>query len=234
MERILVVVVLLVAGVFLAASRSAAGPVQETTLFGSIGDAGITVRDAQGTRVTHLDPGSYRLEVDDQSDIHNFHLQGPGVDVTTGVDFVGKTSFTVDLADGSYMYICDVHPISLRGSFTVGNAPTPTPTPKPPSGVVTPASKLVLTSGPGFTITLKTSAGATVKKLQTGSYTTIVRDRAHIHDGHLIAAGFDKRTTVPFVGTQTWKVRLKKPGTLRFLCDPHAAQGMKGSAKIVG
>ncbi len=129
-----------------------------------------------------------------------------------------------------------MHPISLRGSFTVGNAPTPTPTPtpKPPSGVVTPASKLVLTSGPGFTITLKTPVGATVKKLRTGTYTVTVRDRAPIHDAHLIAPGFDKRTTVPFVGTQNWKVRLKKPGTLRFLCDPHAAQGMKGSAKIVG
>jgi plastocyanin len=239
MGRILVVVALLLAVVFLAASRSSAGPVQETTLLGSIGDSGITVRDAQGTRVTRLDPGSYRLEVDDQSDFHNFHLQGPGVDVATGVEFVGRTSFTVNLADGSYIYICDVHPISLRGSFTVGNppppapAPAPAPAPKPPSGVVTPASKLFLTSGPGFTITLKTSAGATVKKLKTGTYTTIVRDRARIHDAHLVGPGFDKRTTVPFTGTQTWKVKLAKPGTLRFLCDPHASQGMRGSARIV-
>ena len=233
MRRVAVVVALLLAGAFLAASRSSAGPVQETTLFGSIGDAGITVRDAQGARVTHLDPGSYRLEVDDESDFHNFHLQGPGVDVTTGVEFVGKTSFTVNLTDGSYMYICDVHPISLRGSFTVGNAPTPGPAPKPPAGVVTPASKLVLTSGPGFTITLKTSAGATVKKLKTGTYTAVVRDKARIHDAHLVAPGFDKRTTVPFVGTQTWKVKLAKPGTLRFLCDPHASKGMRGSARIV-
>jgi plastocyanin len=233
MGRIVVVVALLAAGVFLAASRSSAEPVQETTLFGSIGDSGITVRDAQGTRVTRLDPGSYRLEVDDQSDFHNLHLQGPGVDVATGVEFVGKTSFTVNLADGSYIYFCDVHPISLRGSFTVGNAPTPGPAPKPPSGVVTPASKLVLTSGPGFTITLKTSAGATVKKLKTGTYATIVQDRARIHDAHLLAPGVDKRTTVPFIGTQTWKVKLAKPGTLRFLCDPHASQGMRGSARIV-
>lgn len=233
MGRILVVVALLVGGVFLAASRSSAGPVQETTLFGSIGDSGITVRDAQGTRVTRLDPGSYRLEVDDQSDFHNFHLQGPGVDVATGVEFVGRSSFNITLADGSYIYICDVHPISLRGSFTVGNVPTPEPAPKPPAGVVTPASKLVLTSGPGFTITLKTSAGASVKKLKTGTYTVTVRDKARIHDAHLIAPGFDRRTTVPFTGTQRWKVKLAKPGTLRFLCDPHASQGMRGSARIV-
>jgi Copper binding proteins, plastocyanin/azurin family len=121
----------------------------------------------------------------------------------------------------------------LRGSFTVGTAPTPGPAPKPPAGVVTPASKLVLTSGPGFTITLKTSAGATVKKLKTGTYTTIVRDRARVHDAHLLAPGFDKRTTVRFIGTQTWKVKLAKPGMLRFMCDPHASQGMRGSARIV-
>ncbi len=233
MRRILLVVALLVAGSFLAASRSAAGPGQETTLFGSIGDSGITVRDAQGTRVTRLDPGSYRLEVDDQSDFHNFHLQGPGVDVATGVEFVGKTSFTVNLSDGAYLYVCDVHPISLRGSFTVGNAPTPGPAPKPPAGVVTPASKLVLTSGPGFTIMLKTAAGATVKKLKTGTYTVTVRDKARIHDAHLSAPGFDRRTTVPFTGTQRWRVKLAKPGTLRFQCDPHASQGMRGSARIV-
>jgi len=235
MGRVLLVAALLLAGALLAASGSAARPVQETTLFGSIGDAGITVRDAQGTRVTHLDPGSYRLEVDDESDFHNFHLQGPGVDVSTGVEFVGKLSFTISLSDGQYLYVCDVHPISLRGSFAVGStpAPTPTPPPKPTGGVVTPASKLVLTAGPGFTITLKTSRGATVKKLRTGTYTVTVRDRARIHDAHLVAPGFDRRTTVPFVGTQTWRVKLKRPGTLRFLCDPHAAQGMKGSAKIL-
>jgi plastocyanin len=38
---------------------------------------------------------------------------------------------------------------------------------------------------------------------------------------------------VPFVGTQTWRMKLAKAGTLRFFCDPHASAGMRGSAKIV-
>jgi plastocyanin len=232
-NRVLALVVLLAALATLGAAVGSAAPSQSPTLFGSIGDDGISVRDASGARVTKLDPGTYDLEVDDSSDFHNFHLQGPGVDVATGVDFVGKRSFAITLSDGSYIYICDVHPISLRGSFSVGNVPAPEPAPKPTPGVVTPASKLVLTSGPGFTITLKTSAGAAVKKLKTGTYTVAVRDRARIHDAHLVAPGFDRRTTVPFVGTQTWRVKLAKPGTLRFLCDPHAAQGMRGSATIV-
>ena len=229
MGRVLVVAALLLMVALLGASGGAARPVQAPTLFGEIGDSGITVRDAQGTRVTHLDPGSYRLEVNDESDFHNFHLQGPGVDVSTGVEFVGKLDFTITVSDGQYLYVCDVHPISLRGTFTVGNAPTPTPTPKPKPS----AAKLVLTSGPGFTITLKTSGGKAVKTLKTGTYTILVRDRAASHNAHLIAPGFDKKTTVPFVGTKTWKVTLRKPGMLRFQCDVHAAEGMRGSAKIV-
>jgi plastocyanin len=59
-----------------------------------------------------------------------------------------------------------------------------------------------------------------------------VRDRSSVHDAHIIAPGFDRRTTVPFAGTKTWKMTLARIGKLRFLCDPHASQGMRGSAKI--
>jgi plastocyanin len=48
-----------------------------------------------------------------------------------------------------------------------------------------------------------------------------------------VAPGYKRATTVPFVGTQTWTVRLARTGTLRFLCDPHARDGMRGSAQIV-
>jgi len=232
--RSLALAVVLLVTALLGASGGGAQPTQQPTLLGVIGDEGIVLRDAQGARVTKLDPGTYRLELDDQSDFHNFHLQGPGVDVGTGVEFVGKMTFTITLQDGTYRYVCDVHPVSLRGSFTVGNVPTTPPPTKPPVGTVTSASKLVLTSGPGFTITLKTSAGKTVKSMKTGTYTVVVRDRGTIHDAHLIAPGFDRRTQpLTYTGTQTWKVKLAKPGTLRFLCDPHALQGMKGSARLI-
>jgi plastocyanin len=38
------------------------------------------------------------------------------------------------------------------------------------------------------------------------------------------------KTTVPFVGTKSFTVTLKK-GTYRFVCDPHAT-AMKGSFKV--
>ena len=42
--------------------------------------------DGRGGRsVSTLPAGSYTIEVDDQSDMHNFHLTGPGVEETTDV-----------------------------------------------------------------------------------------------------------------------------------------------------
>ena len=62
-----------------------------TTLFGSVGPGfSITLRDAQGNAVTRVEPGEFEIEVDDKSEEHNFHLSGPGVDVSTDVAAVGK------------------------------------------------------------------------------------------------------------------------------------------------
>jgi plastocyanin len=182
-----------------------------------------------GVPITKLDPGTYTIEVEDESDQHNFHLTGPGVDRATSVAGEGKETWTVTVRDGTYRYLCDPHPTTMKGSFTVGSASTPS---TGGSTAITAKTKLVLTSGPGFTITLKTAAGKAVKSMKTGTYAVTVRDRSSVHNAHLIAPGFNRATTVPFVGTQTWKVRLARAGTLRFLCDPHASS-MRGSAKIV-
>ena len=44
-----------------------------------------------GTKVTHLDPGTYTINVNDQADVHNFDLFGPGVKESTGVDTTGMS-----------------------------------------------------------------------------------------------------------------------------------------------
>lgn len=101
------------------------------------------------------------------------------------------------------------------------------------STTVTPGTKLVLTVGPGFTISLKTATGKSFTSLKRGSYTIVVRDKASIHNAHLIApGGISKKTGVSFVGTVTWKVKFTKTGTLRYQCDPHAFS-IHGSKKIV-
>jgi plastocyanin len=215
----------------LGSADGSASPAQTPTLFGSVGpEFEITLRDAQGNRVTRLDPGTFVIEVEDLSDFHTFHLEGPGVDERTEVAFTGKVTWTVTFRDGTYVYHCDPHP-SLRGTLVVGNPPAPKP-PPPPSGV-TPKTRLVVTAGPAEVITLKTAAGKVVKRLKRGTYTVTVRDRSRLHNVRLRAPGYQRSTTLNFVGTQRWRVKLARAGTLRYSCDPHASTGMRGSAKIV-
>ena len=82
--------------------------------------------------------------------------------------------------------------------------------------------KLVATVGPGHTITLRTASGAAVRSVKAGLYTIVVRDRATDHDFRLIGPGVNKATAVGFVGTQTWRVKLVRGKTYKFVCDPHA------------
>jgi len=186
-------------------------------------DFTITLNDASGARVTNLDPGTYDIVVRDRSDLHNFHLFGPGVEQSTTVEFVGELHWTVTLTAGRYTYICDPHATAMRGAFTVGPQGTP-PTQTPPP------TRLNATVGPGFTITLRTQAGARVRNLRAGRYVIVVRDRSRAHNFHLTGPGLNRRTTVGFVGTVTWRLTLRA-GRYSFVCDPHA-RGMRGAFRV--
>jgi plastocyanin len=83
---------------------------------------------------------------------------------------------------------------------------------------------LIGTDGPGFTITMSKQ---TVK---AGTYTIVINDKSNIHNFHLTGPGVNKLTSVPWVGTKTWTVKLKK-GIYRFVCDPHVAI-MKGVLRV--
>jgi plastocyanin len=63
--------------------------------------------------------GTYRIKVEDKAAIHDFHLIGPGVNKSTKIAFVGDTIWTVKLKPGKYMYFCDPHASTMRGSFRV-------------------------------------------------------------------------------------------------------------------
>jgi plastocyanin len=86
------------------------------------------------------------------------------------------------------------------------------------------ANKLIGTDGPGFTITMSK------KSVKAGTYTIVVNDKSNIHNFRLTGPGVNKLTSVPWVGTKTWSVKLKK-GTYRFVCDPHATI-MKGVLRV--
>jgi plastocyanin len=216
----------------LGAADGAAVQAQNPKLFGSVGPGfEISLRDAQGNRVTRLEPGTYDVQVEDRSEEHSFHLRGPGVEERTGVTSTETVTWTVTFRDGNYRYHCDPHP-TLGGDFVVGN-PQQTPPPATPP-IVTAKTRLVVTAGPADVITLRTAAGSNVKQMKVGTYNVTVRDRGRDHNVHLVGPGYNRRTQpLSYRGTQTWKVKLARAGTLRFLCDPHAALGMRGSAKIV-
>jgi hypothetical protein len=229
MVRIAALAVALAAAL-LGATNGSAGSAENPKLFGTVGpEFTITLKNAAGATVTNIDPGTYDVQVTDNSAFHSFHLKGPGVDNTSGVQETGTQTWTVTIQNGSYAYFCDMHPSSMRGTFIAG---TPTPPVGTPSAI-TAKTHLVLKVGPGFTITLKTAAGKSFKAMKRGTYTILVRDLASIHNAHLTApGGVNKKTGVAFVGKVTWKVKLSKVGTLRFRCDPHAST-LHGSKKIV-
>ena len=98
------------------ASTESSGSGGGTTLNGSVGPGfDISLDGTDG-----LTAGSYTLVVNDQSDQHNFHLTGPGVDVSTEVSETGEKSFDIELQAGEYKFVCDPHASQMNGSFTVG------------------------------------------------------------------------------------------------------------------
>jgi plastocyanin len=61
--------------------------------------------------------GAFRLTVSDRSRTRNFHLAGPGVNRKTGAAFVGKVTWDLDLAPGTYRFGSDPR---LSGRLVVG------------------------------------------------------------------------------------------------------------------
>jgi len=89
------------------------------TLDATVGPGFTITLDQNGKSVSTLAQGTYTINVDDKSVIHNFHLTGPGVDKATDVGGTGTETWTVDLEAGSYHFQCDPHASSMNGSFTV-------------------------------------------------------------------------------------------------------------------
>lgn len=228
--RVAVLAAGIVVAALLGAGDGAALQAQNPKLVANVGpEATISLRTAGGAAVTKLDPGTYDIEVSDLSEFHNFQLAGPGVNQRTGIEATGTVTWTVTFTNGTYTFRCEAHIVSMRGTFNSGTVQTPAPV-----KTITPKTKLVLTSGPTEVITLKTAAGAAVKQMKVGTYTVTVRDRGRTHNARLRGPGYNRVTKpLTYTGTQKWTVALKRAGTLRFLCDPHAITGMKGSAKIV-
>lgn len=128
----------------------------------------------------------------------------------------GKTgTLTVTLKAGTLAYICTVKGHAASGM----------------KGKLVATPKLVGTTGPGFTITLKRN-GVAVKTLKAGKYALVVADKSSFHNFRIRGPGLNRAVSqVQVRGTFTVMVTLR-PGTYTYQCDPHADQGMKGTFRV--
>jgi hypothetical protein len=189
--RSLLLFPLVLVAVLLPGSGHAADPV----LLGRVGPGfSISMTNAAGVTVSRVLPGSYSIQVRDLSPDHSFHLSGPGVDKFTDIAGTGNVTWDVTLVDGTYTFLCDAHPATMKGTLKVGVAPPP---PKKLTGRV----------GPGKVLSLKNAAGAAVKSLAAGTYKLTVRDSTKADNFHVLGKGVNKKTGVKFKGSVTWTVR---------------------------
>ena len=105
------------AALTLTASAGAAAPPK---LVGTVGPGFTIALKRFNKPLRLLKAGRYSIRVADRSNIHNFHLKGPGVnrEITT-VGFVGTKTVIVSLKKGLYTFVCDPHLTSMKGSFRV-------------------------------------------------------------------------------------------------------------------
>ena len=162
----------------LAAAVSAARPATTATVLDAKVGPGFSITLTQnGTRVTNLAPGDYTINVDDESDLHNFHLLGPGVDEATTVEGAGQTTWNVTLQNGSYTYVCDAHVASMLGKFTVGGSTTTTPVPVKAGATLKAVGRSVTATGTASrtaSITVSLWKGAKKVASKTGTGTKVV------------------------------------------------------------
>ena len=89
------------------------------TLVGTVGP-GFTITLKKGTTaVKKLKAGKYTIKISDKSNLHNFHLKGPGVNKSTSTPKQGNATWTLTLKKGKYTFVCDPHSTFMKGSFTV-------------------------------------------------------------------------------------------------------------------
>jgi plastocyanin len=90
---------------------------------GAVNAKKLTATDGPGFTITMsaktVKAGTYTITVRDRSNIHNFHLTGPGVNKKTSVAAVKTYTWTVKLKRGTYKFVCDPHASIMKGVLKV-------------------------------------------------------------------------------------------------------------------
>ena len=102
-------------------------------LIGTVGPGfTIDLKYPNGDDVTTLPEGQYSILIHDLGTIHNYHLQGSGVNEMTDIAGTGDVTWNVTFVPGTYNYVCDAHTAQMNGSFLVTGGGPPPPPPPPP------------------------------------------------------------------------------------------------------
>ena len=192
-----IALVTLLAALALPAAVAQADNPKLVALVGTNDGFVISLRDANGNAVTQLAPGTYDIAVSDRSEAHNFHLKGPGVDLSTPIGEKQETTWTVTIGDGRYTYVCDAHASQMRGYFL--------------GGTVAPSS-FAASVGPKKSISLRP------KTALPGPAVITVNDRSKADNFHLTGPGVNRKTGVKTRGKATWTVNLV-PGFYSYKSD---------------
>ena len=107
-QRLLLLVAILATGLITASTGLAAAP----KLVGVVGPGFTITLKSGGKVVKTLKAGTYTIAVQDKASIHDFHLQGPGVNKTT-VPFLGGADVDRQ-AQGRHVHV-SVRPACLAG-----------------------------------------------------------------------------------------------------------------------
>jgi plastocyanin len=118
--KLLAIAAFAVAAVAVPAATGAPMASAAATLTATVGPGFTIALKEDGKNVTKLKPGEYTIRVSDDSDQHDFHLSGPGVNKITSISGKPKTTWHVTLQKGHYTYVCDPHAAFMKGGFTVG------------------------------------------------------------------------------------------------------------------
>ena len=208
MYRTLLIGALAAVAISIPTAATGASQAPNVTLTGVVGPGfSITLKNPDGSNVTHLDPGTYDIAVSDGEITHNFHLRGTGVDQATDLEGTGSFTWTVTFTDGTYTYLCDAHPVQMKKTFTVGNVPPPPPPPGRLAGKVTARA-----------ITLNTPSGTRVRSVVENTYRLSVNDSSNKQNFHLTGPGVNKKTSIKGKAKATWTVRLE-PGKYTYRSD---------------
>jgi copper binding plastocyanin/azurin family protein len=224
--RVLALGLLAAAGVLAAAAPAVVADTPQP-LRGHTGPGfEIGLVDANGVDVKKIDtPGTYTFTIEDLSELHNFHLIGPGIDKETSIEGQGTETWTLNLAAGTYNYFCTPHATIMKGSFTVGAVATTTP----PTTTTTPKPKPPPAAVQKLSAKVGAATIAFAARAKAGKAQITVRDLSGKQNFHLSGPGVNKKTGVGFTGTVKWTLTLKK-GTYVFRSD--AAARLRGKTKV--